>query len=78
MVFPSGVADSAHPLAALTERETEILKALASDRSAGQIAHAFAISPNTLKFHLKNVYQKLGVQSRAQAVARYLSASPQR
>lgn len=79
IVFPYEAAQgAADPLARLTEREGEILKALASDRSAGQIAHALGISPNTLKFHLKNLYQKLGVPSRTQAVARYLSATPQR
>jgi two-component system nitrate/nitrite response regulator NarP len=79
IVFPYEAAQGfGDPLHGLTEREGEILKALASDQSAGEIAHALGISPNTLKFHLKNLYQKLGVTGRAQAVSRYLSASPPR
>jgi len=37
-----------------------------------QLANAFEISLNTVKFHLKNLYGKLGVDNRAQAVAKYL------
>jgi two-component system nitrate/nitrite response regulator NarP len=79
IVFPYEAAHGASdPLVELTEREREILKALASARSAGQLADALGISLNTLKFHLKNIYQKLGVANRAQAVARYLSTEPPR
>jgi DNA-binding NarL/FixJ family response regulator len=76
IVFPYEAAHGpADPLVGLTEREAEILKALAGDSNAGQLAHALGISPNTLKFHLKNIYQKLGVANRSQAVARYFSAN---
>ena len=79
MVFPYEAAHAQHdPLAELTEREREIVVALASGRSTAQLAHDLGISPNTLKFHLKNVYLKLDVSSRAQAVALYLSSQPLR
>jgi DNA-binding NarL/FixJ family response regulator len=75
MIFPYEAAQERNdPLDGLTEREREILMALASSRNAAQLAHDLAISPNTLKFHLKNVYAKLGVAGRAQAVALYLSS----
>jgi DNA-binding NarL/FixJ family response regulator len=79
IVFPYEAAHGpVDPLVGLTGREAEILKALAGDHNAGQLAHALGISRNTLKFHLKNIYQKLGVANRAQAVARYFSANPPR
>jgi DNA-binding NarL/FixJ family response regulator len=79
MIFPYEAAqERPDPLAELTEREREIVSALASSRNAAQLAHDLAISQNTLKFHLKNVYAKLGVTGRAQAVALYLSSQPPR
>jgi two-component system nitrate/nitrite response regulator NarL len=79
MVFPYEAAQERDdPLAGLTEREREILAALASGQRTAQLAHALGISPNTLKFHLKNIYLKLGVANRAQAVALHLSNRPPR
>ncbi len=79
MMFPyEATQGQDDPLAGLTGREREILTSLATGRSTAQLAHELGISSNTLKFHLKNVYQKLGATSRAQAVARYLSHLPAR
>jgi two-component system nitrate/nitrite response regulator NarL len=79
MVFPYEAAQGQDdPLAEITEREGEILEALARGQSTAQLAHALGISPNTLKFHLKNIYLKLGVANRAQAVALHLSNRPPR
>lgn len=61
-----------NPLAGLTDREREILAALAEGLTNQQLAGAFSISLNTVKFHLKNLYGKLDVDNRAQAVAKYL------
>lgn len=55
---------------ALSEREQEILRALASVMSNKHIARALGVSPETVKWHLKNVYGKLGVTGRDDAVAR--------
>ncbi|TAN49965.1 MAG: response regulator transcription factor [Rhodospirillales bacterium] len=60
------------PFAGLTPRERELLAALAGGLTNAQIASQFDISLNTVKFHLKNLFDKLGVSNRAQAVARYL------
>lgn len=60
------------PFASLTAREQELLSALANGRTNAQISEDLAISLNTVKFHLKNLYGKLSVKNRAQAVACYL------
>lgn len=60
------------PFAGLTPRERELLSALAGGLTNAQIANKLDISLNTVKFHLKNLYDKLGVSNRAQAVAHYL------
>jgi two-component system, NarL family, nitrate/nitrite response regulator NarL len=79
IVFPYEAAQSTDdPLQALTEREGEILAALAGAHGMAPLAHRLGISPNTLKFHLRNIYQKLGVANRAQAVALHLSSRPPR
>lgn len=61
------------PLRSLTNRERELLAALAKGWSNHQIAARTGISENTVKYHLKNLYDKLGVTNRAMAVARYLA-----
>jgi DNA-binding NarL/FixJ family response regulator len=51
----------------LTPRELEILERVATGRSNKQIAHEFFLSEQTIKYHLTNVYRKLGVGSRTEA-----------
>lgn len=74
MVFP--FIDMSKPLAdpfgTLTARERELLSALADGMTNAGIAGALEISINTVKFHLKNLYEKLEVKSRSQAIALYL------
>jgi len=74
MVFPFVDVSqlAADPFSGLTPRERELLAALASGLTNAQIAGKLDISLNTVKFHLKNLYDKLGVSNRAQAVAHYL------
>lgn len=60
------------PFTSLTPREREMLAALAGGLTNHQMAQQLGISLNTVKFHLKNLYEKLGVTNRAQAVAHYL------
>ena len=57
-------------LAALTQRERDVLKLLAQGLPNGEIATALVISTNTVKRHLKSIYAKLGVSTRAAATAR--------
>jgi len=53
----------------LTEREMEVLQAAAHGKTSKEIAFALGISERTVKAHLASVYQKLGVDSRAAAIA---------
>jgi DNA-binding NarL/FixJ family response regulator len=61
-------AEAAHTELELTPRETEILRALVDGRSNKQIAGQFWLSEQTIKYHLTNIYRKLGVSSRGEAV----------
>ena len=53
----------------LTEREHEVLAAIASGQTNPEIATALHLSPKTVMHHSTNVYRKLGVRGRAEAVA---------
>ena len=53
----------------LSNREREILGLLADGLGNKQIAARLGISPNTVKTHLELLFEKLGVSSRAEAVA---------
>jgi LuxR family maltose regulon positive regulatory protein len=58
-------------LAALSEREREVLERLAAGDSNKLIARAFNLSPHTVKRHVANILDKLGVDTRGQAAARW-------
>jgi DNA-binding NarL/FixJ family response regulator len=53
---------------ALTERERSILAAVSSGKTTAAISRELWISEHTIKFHLTNIYRKLGVANRAGAV----------
>jgi LuxR family maltose regulon positive regulatory protein len=53
----------------LTERELDVLRFLPSRLTIREIATELYVSVNTLKFHLRMIYRKLGVRSRAEAAA---------
>ena len=54
---------------ALSPREQEVLRFLIQGRSNREIAEAISISINTVKFHVKNIFDKLGVTTRKDAVS---------
>ena len=54
----------------LSERELTVLRLLASDLSQREIGSELYISLNTVKGHTRSIFRKLGVSSRAEAVAR--------
>ena len=64
---------SKSPLDEITARERELLEALAKGLTNLQIASRFGISHNTVKYHLKNLYDKLDVSNRAMAITLLLS-----
>lgn len=74
MVFPfmdvRSLMDSGLP--ELTRRERDLLAALVSGGTNAQLADQLGVSVNTVKFHLGNLYDKLDVRNRAQAIALYL------
>jgi len=55
---------------ALSPRERRILELIGQGQSNKEIARALQISPETVKTHIKNVFSKLGVERRAQAIYR--------
>jgi DNA-binding response OmpR family regulator len=63
---PEKVKDA--PPSPLTEREREVVTLLARGRTYKQVANAMRLSQSTVRNHLHNVYNKLGVVDRAQAV----------
>jgi DNA-binding CsgD family transcriptional regulator len=72
MAAPSSIGVSAksqlHGSNRLTVREKEILSLAARGMNTAQIAHQLSISTQTVRSHFKNIYQKLGVNSRVEAV----------
>jgi two-component system nitrate/nitrite response regulator NarP len=62
----------ADPLENLTLRERSLLSALGTGQTNSQLARDFGVSVNTVKFHLRNLFEKLDVRNRAQAIALFL------
>ena len=53
----------------LSKREREILQKVAYGATTKEVAHDLGISPHTVKTHLERIFEKLGANDRAQAVA---------
>lgn len=68
---------SQDPIQSLSRKERAILEALSTGMTNKQLSDNLEISINTVKFHLSNLYDKLGVKNRAQAIAFYYAARPQ-
>ena len=64
-----GGANGNRGIASLSPREREILELLAGGRTQKEIALALVLSPKTVATHIQHVLSKLGVHSRAEAVA---------
>jgi len=64
LISPPHPAEDFH----LTDRELEVLVLLADGLTNQQSAQKLSISQSTLKFHMTNIYQKLGVQTRSEAL----------
>ena len=57
------------PETPLSKRESEILQKVAYGATTREVAHDLGISPHTVKTHLERIFEKLGANDRAQAVA---------
>lgn len=71
------IRDDAQPETAtdrftLTDREFEIMGLVVQGRTNGAIAEELFISPKTVKNHLNRIYAKMGVERRAEAIAKWL------
>lgn len=62
------------PMDTLTKRERAMFELLAKGFSNRDISKELNVSINTVKFHLRNLFEKLSVNSRAQAIALYFSS----
>jgi len=51
----------------LTKREQEILRLVSEGKSNGEVARKLWVTEQTVKFHLSNIYRKLGVTNRTEA-----------
>ena len=58
-----------HPAEPLTDRETQILRMVVEGKGNKAIATRLELSEGTIKSHLRNIYRKLKVQTRAEAAA---------
>jgi len=68
----SGTASGTAKLSALvTPRELEILRLIAGGETTAGIARELVISEGTVKSHVKNIFRKLRVSNRAQAISRF-------
>ncbi len=63
-----------HELDILTDREREVLKLLAQGLTNKEISEALTITNNTVKRHLKAIFEKLEVHTRSAAAARAISS----
>jgi DNA-binding CsgD family transcriptional regulator len=54
----------------LTERETEVLKGITEGLTNQEIGEKLFLSVNTIKFHTRNIFEKMEISNRAQAVSR--------
>jgi len=68
--FAAPRSGAGEPFPDLTERENEILELIAQGRSNGDIAGRLGITPKTVRNHVANVFNKLQVADRAQAIVR--------
>lgn len=68
-------ADAIEGQEPLSGREREVFEVLASGRSNKEIARTLGMTQNTVKFHLKRIFAKLSLDSRAQAIARARSSA---
>jgi DNA-binding NarL/FixJ family response regulator len=77
IVFPRAVRQAARAsqptqrLSQLTRREYAVLDLLAAGLTNAQIAERLSIQESTVKFHLQNIFQKLGVTNRTDAAQVY-------
>jgi DNA-binding NarL/FixJ family response regulator len=68
--FASRRPGAASPFPELTEREQEVLELIAAGRANREIAQRLSIAPKTVRNHVANIFNKLQVDDRGQAIVR--------
>ena len=71
------VTPQLHRLAALTDREHEVLHWVAEGKANGDIGRILGCAERTVKKHLQHIFPKLGVETRTAAAIAYLQAIAQ-
>jgi len=69
---PDKKIDDSRVMRIISERECEVMNLVLLGQTNSEIAKILFISPNTVKNHLKTIFKKMEVSSRAEAVARYM------
>jgi ATP/maltotriose-dependent transcriptional regulator MalT len=67
---PAGAEAPSNTIMSLSPREKEVLALVAQGLTNAQIGHRLFISPVTVKVHVRHIFEKLGVKSRAEAALR--------
>jgi len=67
-VLAESIAQPQIPGEQLTERERDVLRCMVSGLNNNEIAQQLVVSLGTVKFHISNIFHKLGVDSRVEAV----------
>jgi DNA-binding NarL/FixJ family response regulator len=67
-VMPASWRAAPEPVA-LTPRQLEVLKLIAHGHSNDEIAARLGVRPNTVKFHISDIFRRLGARNRIEAVA---------
>jgi DNA-binding NarL/FixJ family response regulator len=80
IVFPrairqAGPGATSNPIDRLTHREREVLRLIAEGLPNTQIAEQLAVQESTVKYHLQNIFQKLGVSNRTEAAQIFYRAT---
>ncbi len=68
--FASGSGSAAAAFPSLTEREREVLERVAAGKGNATIAHELMISLKTVRNHVSNIFTKLQVSERSQAIVK--------
>ena len=69
MLAVSGIKVVVEGVEKLTPRERQMLRQVARGKTNAEVAWQLGISPETVRKHLENAYEKLGVHTRTAAVA---------
>ncbi|MEE2566555.1 response regulator transcription factor [Hyphobacterium marinum] len=65
---PFAVNEAALASLGLTRRERSVLECLAAGQTYKEIARSLGVTPNTVKTHISNLFSKMGVERRGEAV----------